>query len=251
MSELRDPISSFTSYKAYVDSLVSEADRAYLEDPETQRALVELGFRGMGDTLKREEFDARKQSDRERHLHKELAPKSLAGVGKSLMGKPLLQALAAREELVRNGKLSTIIFIRDKNARGQEVSGYIDFGHRLKTDSWDPIFEGRVKLLPRPSDLSFYNWDTATATCNASPNFAVITESDEKGLLFKAKRDRKVRWSAGRQTARRLFHAAPPSPQVINVDPNSNPGDNSSRTEIPTGEHLQAVLFDHFLRRQG
>jgi len=38
--------------------------------------------------------------------------------------------LQQREESVRNGKLTTIIFIRDKNAKGQEVSGYIDYGHR-------------------------------------------------------------------------------------------------------------------------
>lgn len=40
------------------------------------------------------------------------------------------QALKDREEAVRNGKLTTIIFIRDKNVKGQEVSGYIDYGHR-------------------------------------------------------------------------------------------------------------------------
>lgn len=32
-----------------------------------------------------------------------------------------LQALKDREEAVRNGKLTTIVFIRDKNAKGQEV----------------------------------------------------------------------------------------------------------------------------------
>ncbi len=41
-----------------------------------------------------------------------------------------MQALQQREESVRNGKLTTIIFIRDKNVKGQEVSGYIDYGHR-------------------------------------------------------------------------------------------------------------------------
>lgn len=40
------------------------------------------------------------------------------------------KALQQREESVRNGKLTSIIFIRDKNAKGQEVSGYIDYGHR-------------------------------------------------------------------------------------------------------------------------
>lgn len=34
----------------------------------------------------------------------------------------LAQALQEREEAVSNGKLATIIFIRDRNARGQEVS---------------------------------------------------------------------------------------------------------------------------------
>ena len=42
----------------------------------------------------------------------------------------LAQALQQREESVRNGKLTTIIFIRDQNAKGQEISGYIDYGHR-------------------------------------------------------------------------------------------------------------------------
>jgi hypothetical protein len=32
-----------------------------------------------------------------------------------------LQALRDREEAVRNGKLTTIIFIRAKNSRGHEV----------------------------------------------------------------------------------------------------------------------------------
>lgn len=43
-----------------------------------------------------------------------------------------------REELVRNGKLSTIIFIRDViDKKGHEVSGYIDYGHRLKTEDFN------------------------------------------------------------------------------------------------------------------
>lgn len=227
--EVRDRVAAFASYEDYLDSQVGDSDRAYLEDADTQRALVELGYRGSGDTLKREEFEARKLADRERHLHKEVAPKPLASIGKDLTGKPLLQALAAREELVRNGKLSTIIFIRDVNARGQEVSAYIDYAHRLKTDAWEPIFEGRAKLAPRPSDLSYFNWDTATSTSNPSPNFAVIADGGEAGLLFKAKRDRKV----------------------INVDPRApSAGDNTTRTEIATEEHAQVVLWDHFTRRK-
>ena len=86
--------------------------------------------------------------------------------GKDLSDSPTLMALAAREELVRNGKLTTIIFIRDKNAKGQEVSGYIDYALRLKTENFEPYFEKRKKLMPKPSDLSYFNWETQTSTSN-------------------------------------------------------------------------------------
>jgi len=82
--------------------------------------------------------------------------------------------------------------------------------------------------MPRPSDLSYYNWETQTSTSNSSPNFQVIADN-ETGLLFKNKRDRKV----------------------INVDPKSNPGDNSTRNEIRTHEYAQIVLYDHMTRRKG
>ena len=136
-------------------------------------------------------------------------------------------SLAEREEMVRNGKLTTIIFIRDKNAKGQEVSGYIDYAHRLKTESFEPYFERKKKLMPRPSDLSFYNWETQTSTSNATPNFQVIADN-EAGLLFKNKRDRKV----------------------INVDPKARPGDNSRRIELHSHEYTQVVLYDHVTRRK-
>ena len=51
--------------------------------------------------------------------------------------------------------LQSIIFIRDKNGRGQEISGYIDYAHRLKTEEFEPYFSGKKRLLPRPSDLRF------------------------------------------------------------------------------------------------
>lgn len=225
--EVRDRVARFLTYEDYLDSQVSDADATYLSDQSTARALVELGYRGSGDTLTREAFEARKKSDAEKHLHREIAPKPLANMGRDLTGKPLLQALAAREELVRNGKLTCIIFLRDINARGQEVSGYIDYAHRLKTDAWEHIFSGAVRLTPRPSDLSFYNWETSNSTSNSTPNFAVIIEGPA-GILFKSKRDRKV----------------------INVDPRANPGDNTTRTEVRTPEYAQAVIWDHFMRRK-
>lgn len=223
----RDNLEQFATYEDYLDAQVSETDMYYLADEELARQLVELGYRGSGDTLKREEFEARKRALREQGTQKANVPKQLASSNKDLSQFPLLQALANREELVRSGKLTSIIFLRDTNAKGHEISAYIDYAHRLKTEDFEPYFGRKKRLAPKPTDLSYYNWETQTSTANSTSNFQVIAHPD--GLLFKNKRDRKV----------------------INVDPKlKSPGDNSSRNDLHTDEYLQVVIFDHLTRRR-
>eukprot|EP00941_MAST-03F_sp_MAST-3F-sp1_P006259 g6259.t1 len=220
-------LSQFLSYEEYLDSQIKEIDEYYLEDKELARELVQLGYRGSGETLQREEFEAKKRLERDKKTQKTNLPKQLAHTGTDLKNTPFLQALAHREELVRNGKLTTIIFLRDRNHKGQEVSGYIDYYHRLKTEPFEPYFEQKKRLMPRLTDLSYYNWDTQNSTSNSSPNFQVIADN-EAGLLFKSKRDRKI----------------------INVDPETDPGDNSTRSEIQTSEYEQVIIYDHMTRRK-
>eukprot|EP00292_Cryptomonas_paramecium_P014076 CAMPEP_0113693594 /NCGR_PEP_ID=MMETSP0038_2-20120614/19749_1 /TAXON_ID=2898 /ORGANISM="Cryptomonas paramecium" /LENGTH=235 /DNA_ID=CAMNT_0000615679 /DNA_START=6 /DNA_END=713 /DNA_ORIENTATION=+ /assembly_acc=CAM_ASM_000170 len=228
VGDIQDDALKFDTYEQYLDSQISPMDLYYLEDQDLARQLVELGYRGSGETLKREEFMARKKAAEEAKASKlRNAPKKLASADKDLAHFPFLHNLAEREDLVRNGKLTSIIFIRDKNSKGQEVSGYIDYAHRLKTENFEPYFERKKKLMPKPSDLSYYNWETQHSTSNSTPNFQVIAEN-EGGLLFKNKRDRKV----------------------INVDPKSLPGDNSRRIEIKTTEYIQVVIYDHVTRRK-
>jgi hypothetical protein len=145
---------------------------------------------------------------------------------RDLTNFPFLRALAEREEAIRGGKLTCVIFIRDYNSKGQEISGYIDYAHRLKLEDWAHYFSGKKRLLPRPSDLSYYNWDTSASSSNSSPNFQVKADDRHGGLLFKNKRDRKV----------------------IDLNPNAPCGDNSMRIHIETDEYLQCVLFDHTTR---
>ena len=221
-----DALEQFADYEAYLDSQVSETDMYYLEDEEMARQLVELGYRGSGDTLKRDEFEARRRALRERGTQRAIVPKALASHGKDLSGNPFLAALASREALVRNGKLTSIIFVRTTNAKGQQVSAYIDYAHRLKTEDFGPYFSGEKKLMPKPTDLSYYNWETQASTHNSTPNFQVV--ADQEGLLFKNKRDRKV----------------------VNVDPAAPPGDNSSRNELECEDYLQVTIFDHLTRRK-
>jgi hypothetical protein len=74
---------------------------------------------------------------------------------------------------VRNGKLATIVFVRDVNSRKQEISGYIDYGDCLKTGSMDAVFNLKQRFLPKMTDLSFYNWDTHASSTNPTMNFQV------------------------------------------------------------------------------
>jgi hypothetical protein len=61
--------------------------------------------------------------------------------------------------------------------KNTEVSGYIDLAHRLKTEDFRPYFEGKKKILPKTTDLSYYNWKTGTCVSNDSPNFKVDANS--------------------------------------------------------------------------
>ncbi|XP_040411784.1 cilia- and flagella-associated protein 299 isoform X2 [Cygnus olor] len=149
----------------------------------------------------------------------------LASAGKELKDN-FLRALVEREEANRDGKLSSIIYIRDYNSRHQEVSAYIDYAYRLTTDDFEAYFSGKKRLLPRKTDLSFYNWNKNVVSSKPSPNYKVIAES-ACGLLFKNKRDGKI----------------------INVNPEVYPGDNTTRTPVKTDLCFHVVIYDHIIGR--
>lgn len=104
-----DSLDQFATYEDYLDSQLSETDLFYLEDEELARQLVELGYRGTGETLRRDDFEARKRAERERNAQKTNVLKPLASAGKDLSQYPFLAALASREDLVRNGKLTVSV----------------------------------------------------------------------------------------------------------------------------------------------
>lgn len=223
-----DVATEFATYDDFLDSQIAPIDLYYLEDEELARQLVELGYRGSGEVIKREEFEARKLAAESIRVSKRATvQKALASHGIDLRNSQFLSALADREEQNREGKLTTILFIRDRNARGQEVSGYIDFGDRLKEEDFVQYFAGKKRLLPKQSDLSYYNWKTQTSKANPSSNFEIV-DHGSSGLLFKNKKDRKI----------------------INVDAKESPGDNTTRTVLQTPEYEHVVFYDHVTRRK-
>eukprot|EP00070_Physeter_catodon_P036472 XP_028343366.1 cilia- and flagella-associated protein 299-like [Physeter catodon] len=217
----------FETYEDYLDSHITDTDRFYLEEEHLARQLVEIGCL-RGSVLSREAFyQAKEQIEVALRAAHNNPRTQLCSSGKYLNDSVVLRHLAAREDLVKSGKLSTIIFVRDINKRGQEISGYIDYGERLKRDNFSLYFEKKKRLLPRPSDLSYCNWDTNFCCINDSSHFLVVPDQ-QLGLLFKHKRDRKS----------------------INVDPQGDPGDNSKRHEIETNEYIQFVIYDHMSRKK-
>lgn len=56
---------------------------------------------------------------------------------------------------------------------GKELSGYIDYNHRLTVEDWKPFFKGQQKIQPKPSDLGFYHWGKRVLV-NDSLNYKVF-----------------------------------------------------------------------------
>ena len=102
-----------------------------------------------------------------------------------------LDQLQERESEVRNGRKSTIIFIRYKDKKGKETSAYIDYRERLKNDEMEGIFKEGKPLLPKPTDLSYYNWTLQKVMSNDSTFFRVDAGPKER-LSFKNNTDRKI-----------------------------------------------------------
>ncbi|XP_076348969.1 cilia- and flagella-associated protein 299-like [Tachypleus tridentatus] len=220
-------VTEFNTYEEFLGSQITSLDLFYLEDEEVARQLVELGYRGSGEILKREDFEAKKQAIEASRLANRMHQKTLASAGKQLQDT-FLKALADREDDNRKGNLNTIIFLRTYNTRGQEVSAYIDFAHRLQTEDWELYFSGRKKILPKISDLSYYNWKTQRTTFSPTPYYQVITDNRD-GILFKNKKDRKI----------------------LNVDPKAqSPGEDSVRISVNSSIYLQVALYDHFSRQK-
>merc|ERR1712189_12846 len=88
-----DNTAEYATYEDFLDSQISAYDLYYLEDEELARQLVELGYRGSGGVLKREEFEARKQAAEASRLSKRSQQKVLASSGKEI-SDPFLQAMA-------------------------------------------------------------------------------------------------------------------------------------------------------------
>ena len=200
----------------------------------------------MGHAISRSDFEQRKQ--RAEAILRSRRQDFIPILSDSLtVLEPLAKALASREEANRTTRLLTIVFVRDRDSLGHEISAYIDYAHRLKVEDFTSFFVGQSKLVPSTTDLSFYNWDTHVCTSNDTSHFRL--SPDVNGVRFRCEHDRKI----------------------VYVDPEfKHYGDGTTRTVIPALGYLQVILYvsldpltnhgsehlslsllqDHYLRRK-
>lgn len=73
----------------------------------------------------------------------------------------------------------------------------------------EPYFERKKRLMPRPTDLSFYNWETQMSTSNPTPNFQVWRGGGGRGASSTQQEEAKAvcppwgwGWGAGQAQGR-------------------------------------------------
>ena len=65
----------------------------------------------------------------------------------------------------------------DSGERGPCNEGDVYPGYPL--EPWEPYFEGKKRLMPRPSDLSYFNWGTQKITCTPTSSFFFAASATE------------------------------------------------------------------------
>jgi hypothetical protein len=186
-----DNIANIATYAEFLDKFVTDEDRMYLEDEELARDVKELYAVNKGEIRNKADFERKKREIEEMNREEDTKERPLFSINMTYRKGSFLDQLKEREGEVRNGRKSTIIFIRYKDKKGKETSAYIDYRERLKNDEMEGVFKEGHPLLPKISDLSYYNWTTQKVNSTDSTFFRVDAGPKER-LSFKNNTDRKI-----------------------------------------------------------
>ena len=186
-----EDISKIKTYADFLDRFVTKEDLIYLEDEELARDVKELYAVNKGEIRSKEDFDRKKREIELLNREEDAKERPLFSLNMNYKKGSFLDQLQERESEVRNGRKSTIIFIRYKDKKGKETSAYIDYRERLKNDEMELVFKEGKPLIPKPTDLSYYNWSAQKVLSNDSTFFRVDAGPKER-LSFKNNTDRKI-----------------------------------------------------------
>ena len=187
-----EEISKSQSYAQFLDSFVTEEDKKYLEDEELARDVKELYSLNKGEIRSKADFDLKKKEMEESNKEEENIELKYFSEDMKYKNGTFLAQLKQREKDIQSGQKSTIIFVRYKDKKGVETSAYIDFRERLKDEEeMNGIFKEGRPLLPKPTDLSFYNW-TLQKVNSTDSNFFRVDAGPKERLSFKNNTNRKI-----------------------------------------------------------
>jgi hypothetical protein len=186
-----EDISKIQTYAEFLDRFVTDEDRMYLEDEELARDVKELYAVNKGEIRSKADFERKKKEIEDMNREEDTKERPLFSLNMTYRKGSFLDQLQERESEVRNGRKSTIIFIRYKDKKGKETSAYIDYRERLKNDEMEGVFKEGRPLLPKPTDLSYYNWTLQKVNSQDSTFFRVDAGPKER-LSFKNNTDRKI-----------------------------------------------------------
>ena len=186
-----EDISKIKTYADFLDRFVTKEDLIYLEDEELARDVKELYAVNKGEIRSKEDFDRKKREIELLNREEDAKERPLFSLNMNYKKGSFLDQLQERESEVRNGRKSTIIFIRYKDKKGKETSAYIDYRERLKNDEMEQVFKEGKPLIPKPTDLSYYNWSAQKVLSNDTTFFRVDAGPKER-LSFKNNTDRKI-----------------------------------------------------------
>ena len=190
--EDNEDISDIKTYTDYLNKYVTKEDLMYLEDEELARKIKELYNTQKGEIRNEADFNRKKKEIFDEKNIEENEKEQLQFSQDMHYAKgSFLELLQERENDVRNGIKFTIIFIRYKDKKGRETSAYIDYRERLKEDEMEAVFKEGVPLMPKSTDLSYYNWNIQRINSLDSTFFRVDAGPKER-LCFKNNTDRKV-----------------------------------------------------------
>ena len=187
-----EEISKSQTYAQFLDSFVTEEDKKYLEDEELARDVKELYSLNKGELRSKADFDMKKKEMEESNKEEENIELKYFSEDMKYKNGTFLAQLKQREKDIQSGQKSTIIFVRYKDKKGVETSAYIDFRERLKDEEeMNGIFKEGRPLLPKPTDLSFYNW-TLQKVNSTDSNFFRVDAGPKERLSFKNNTNRKI-----------------------------------------------------------
>jgi hypothetical protein len=256
-------VNKYKSYEEFLDKFVTYEDRIYLEDEDLARDVKELYavnkgiflWYNSGDIKSKEDFEKKKKELASRDQQEEAKEKPPCSEGKVFEPGTFLWHLQTREYDVRNGRKSTIIFIRYREGNGKESSAYIDYRERLKTDNFEQIFNGDKDLIPRSSDLSYYNWTIQKVYSNDSTFFRVDAGPKER-LSFRNNTDRKIinvdlEFLSKHQSVDVKRTSVDISRTELNIVDSKNKNNKKNKNEDAEKEYIgyqQIVIFDYETR---